>query len=186
MDRRSKRTVGRATLLGGVLGLAGALLPGAPASAGARYNIAVTLEKVVIGPGPDGPYQIRFQCNENPAVTLDLTAGTPFVSAGTSTTDFLCTVVETDALGAVSVSYECVASGAAVCNDDGTIFYPQGESGAATVTVVNDFTPAPTTSTSAVAPDTTADPTSTTAPSTSTSETARAAPAVATTPTFTG
>lgn len=127
--------------------------------------------KVVVGPGPDGPYSFQLDCG-GALSNFTLNNGE---SDGGFVPGLSCTITETDDLGADSVSYTCeVISGPATCVGQ-TATFPAGAAPSIVEwTVTNTFNE-PTTTTTAPTTTTTA-PTSTTA----------APRAVAVTPAFTG
>jgi hypothetical protein len=128
-----------------ILGLV-ALVNG-PAFAGDFYEVEVT--KVVEGDGPVGPYAVNVTCTNE----FGLPSG-PFnlnVSDGESvevTVNYndVCTVTETDDLGADAVTYACEPTVESTCVNDQTVAIDRSDAGGTgTVTITNTFEPEPAT-----------------------------------------
>lgn len=153
--------------------------PAAPTQAG-EFERFIEIEKVMVGGGPSGPFEMMFQCTEGGGGTSPINDGETLEVGVQPTEPDTCTITETDSLGATTVTYSCTVlpfgdPGGATCDDDNTVSFDGDLQGAVHITITNDFTPAPTTTT-------TSPTTSTTAATTTTA----AAAAVAITPTFTG
>lgn len=156
------------------------VMPASPTEAGGTGR-TIEVTKVVVGPGPDGPYQVEAVCDVSVGGTTDISNGETVTGFPQGAESDTCTFTETTTLGA-TVSYSCAVipfgDDGATCDDDNTVSFEGDLTGAARITITNTFQEPTTTTTS----------TSTTAPTTSTSltTTTAAAAAVAATPTFTG
>jgi hypothetical protein len=124
------------------------LVPTSPASSGPTRSI--TIEKIVDGDGPDGPYDINVSCTntvdpvqefdlslndgENDTVVVTL-ANAPLFQAIT------CTVTEPGDQSANSTAFECTIPGgsAATCPSTDQVAWSGANVGAADVTVTNVF-----------------------------------------------
>lgn len=162
-----------------VLAAFGFAAPGAGAQPG---DGTLEVVKVVEGDAPVGTFLIDVICDSNGTTTLE------FDGPGTETLNLLasdqdCEVVETDDLGAVSVTYDCQDvvppanpedEGCQPVGPGGNFFQMQDNEQVVRVTVTNTFDAAPTTTT-------TVGETTTTAPAVAPAAVARTA-----TPTFTG
>jgi hypothetical protein len=175
---RARRTVH--LLLASVVALTafGFAAPGTGAGTQPRGTLEVV--KVVEGDAPAGTFVIEVTCDNEGTITLD------FDGPGTEMLDLIaddqdCEVVETDDLGAISVTYDCQdvvppsnpqLEGCQPVGPGGNFFQMQDSEQIVRITVTNTFDDAPTTTTLA---------TTTIAPGVAPAAVARTA-----TPTFTG
>jgi hypothetical protein len=156
------------------------LLPAAPSDAGIVFARPLTVTKVVVGPGAEGPYPIVVTCDVTPQTMFDLDDGQTDVLAIQNSESDTCAVAESDTLGG-TVTYACEVDvqSNAECVDDHTVAWEGDLTGGATITITNTFQE-PTTTT------TTTGSTSTTGATTTTAQAAAAAAVTAAVPTFTG
>lgn len=162
----------RKTLLSAVVLIAFVLIPAAPGQAGGTGRM-LTVEKVVVGPGPTGPYPMTVTCEVSGQAQFDLDDGEQLTLPVQNAQGDSCFVGESNTLGGTA-SYSCAATGSAVCDDNNIVSWEGDLTGNATITVTNTFQEPTTTTTTA------------TTSSTQATTTTAAPRAVAVAPTFTG
>ena len=176
MSSRTRALTRRAGIVAGVALIASTLAWTLPASAGVEPPTGtVEIVKAVVGDAPDGSFEITLDCDTDGLIPLTFDGpGMQSLQLVGDTQD--CDVVETDDLGALSVTYFCedvvppsdpLDDGCQPPGEGGDFFQVFDAEQVVRVTVTNTFAAAP------VDPTTT----STGAPSTE---------AAAVSPTFTG
>jgi len=176
MSPRTYALTRRAGIVAGVALIASTLAWALPASAGnGPATGTVEIVKAVVGDAPEGSFEITLDCDTDGLIPLTFDGpGTQSLQLVGDTQD--CDVVETEDLGALSVTYFCEdvvppigEEGCQPPGEGGDFFQVFDSQQVVRVTVTNTFADAP------------VEPTSST-----TSTTAAATASAGVTPTFTG